>query len=239
MGHPGFPLCIAWGGVCVSCLDDLIPGEIVSESAAARLPVETIFFDIGGVLLTNGWDEGQRATVLAKFGVLLDAYEARHEAANYRWERGLETARWFFDQTVFYEPRAFTFEQLWAEVEGQSGVQYPGTYNVLSDLRAAGKYRIATLNNESRELNEYRVKTFGLRGYFDYFICSGYVHEMKPHKDIYRTALEISATPAGRTVFIDDKPENCDAARKLGMQAIHFTSPQQLRSALTAIGVTL
>jgi HAD superfamily hydrolase (TIGR01509 family) len=211
----------------------------VSESASATLPVETIFFDIGGVLLTNGWDEGQRATVLAKFGVSLDAYEARHEAANYRWERGLEAARWFFDQTVFYEPRPFSFEKLWAAVEGQSNVQYPGTYDVLLDLRATGKYSIATLNNESRELNEYRVRAFGLRDYFDYFICSGYVREMKPHPDIYRTALEVSGTPAGQTVFIDDKEENCEAARVLGMQAIHFTSPQQLRSALTAIGVTL
>jgi HAD superfamily hydrolase (TIGR01509 family) len=211
----------------------------VSETGSAMLPVETIFFDIGGVLLTNGWDEGQRAVVLPKFDVFLDGYETRHEAANYRWERGLETARWFFDQTVFYEPRAFTFEQLWAEVEGQSGVQYPGTYDVLRDLRKSGKYRIATLNNESRELNEYRVKTFGLRDYFDYFICSGYVREMKPHPDIYRTALEVSGTAAGQTVFIDDKGENCEAARKQGMQAIHFTSPQQLRSALTAIGVTL
>src|ERR1700678_2766921 len=122
MGHPDIPLGIACRVGCVSCWDGFnSPGELVSESAAARLPVETIFFDIGGVLLTNGWDEGQRAKVLAEFGVALDAYEARHEAANYRWERGLETARWFFDQTVFYEPRAFTFEDLWAEVEGQSG----------------------------------------------------------------------------------------------------------------------
>jgi putative hydrolase of the HAD superfamily len=118
-------------------------------------------------------------------------------------------------------------------------VQYPGTYDVLRDLRKIGRYRIATLNNESQELNDYRVKAFGLRDYFDYFICSGYVREMKPHPDIYRTALEVSGTPAERTVFIDDKGENCDAARKAGMQAIHFTSPQQLRSALTAIRVTL
>ena len=207
--------------------------------ADSKKPIETIFFDIGGVLLTNGWDPGQRAAVLPKFGVSLDGYEARHNAANYRWERGLETARWFFDQTVFYEPRAFKFEDLWPEVEGQSGVLFPETYDVLRDLRKAGKYKVATLNNESRELNEYRVKAFGLREYFDYFICSGYVGEMKPHPDIYRTALEVSGTPPGQTVFIDDKAENCDAAVALGMQAIHFTSAQQLRSALTAIQVTL
>ena len=78
-----------------------------------------------------------------------------------------------------------------------------------------------------------------LRHYFEFFICSGYVREMKPHPDIYRAALEILGTPAAQTVFIDDKEENCAAARALGMNAIRFTSPQQLRFALTAISITL
>lgn len=207
-------------------------------------PIRTVFFDIGGVLLTNGWDLGQRTQVLTRFNVDLAQYEKRHDAANWRWERGLETARWFFDRTLFYEPRSFTFEQLWPEVEAQSGVQYPETYDVLRELRASAAYRtgalrIATLNNESRELNDYRVRAFGLRDCFDFFICSGYAGEMKPHAGLYRTALEVSQTPPGQTVFIDDKPENCKAAQALGMHAIHFTSPQQLRSALTALGVTL
>jgi HAD superfamily hydrolase (TIGR01509 family) len=201
--------------------------------------IETIFFDLGGVLLSNGWDQTQRASVLPKFDVFLDGYEARHEAANYCWERGLEDARWFFDQTVFYEPRKFTFDDLWQEVEGQSSVMYPETYDILRELHATKKYKIATLNNESRELSDYRIKKFDLRKYFDFFICSGYVREMKPHPDIYRTALEISGTPAAHTLFIDDKEENCAAARVVGMNAIRFTSSQQLRLALTAIGITL
>jgi HAD superfamily hydrolase (TIGR01509 family) len=201
--------------------------------------IETIFFDIGGVLLSNGWDIGQRTSVLNRLGVDLAGYEARHDAANYRWERGLEDARWFFDQTIFYEPREFTFEDLWPLVEGQSSVMYPGTYQILSQLRDTKKYKIATLNNESRELNDYRIQKFDLRKYFDYFICSGYVREMKPHRDIYRAALEVSSTPAAQTLFIDDKEENCEAARAMGMNAIQFTSPEQLKFALTAIGITL
>jgi HAD superfamily hydrolase (TIGR01509 family) len=210
----------------------------VSEASPAT-PIETVFFDIGGVLLSNGWDETQRATVLPKFDVFLDGYETRHAAANYCWERGLENARWFFDQTVFYEPRKFTFDDLWPEVEGQSSMMFPGTYDVIRRLRTQKKYKVATLNNESRELNDFRIQKFDLRSYFDFFICSGYVGEMKPHPDIYRTALEVSATPAGQTVFIDDKPENCAAARALGMNAILFSSPQQLCSALTEFGITL
>jgi len=201
--------------------------------------IKTIFFDIGGVLLTNGWDQNQRASVLPKFGVDLAEYEKRHDAANYFWERGLKDARWFFDQTVFYEPRKFTFEDLWQEVEGQSKLLYPETGEILGLLRGLRQFKIATLNNESRELNNFRVQHFGLREYFDFFICSGYAGEMKPSHAIYRTALEVSGAPAAETLFIDDKQENCDAARALGMQAIHFTTPAALRSSLTEFGITL
>jgi len=201
--------------------------------------IETIFFDIGGVLLTNGWDQNQRASVLPKFGVDLAEYEKRHDAANYYWERGLHDARWFFDQTVFYEPRKFTFDDLWPEVEGQSQMLFPETGEILGLLRGLRQFRIATLNNESRELNNYRINNFGLRDYFDFFICSGYAGEMKPGRAIYRTALEVSGAPAAETLFVDDKPENCEAARAQGMQAIHFTSPSALRSSLTEFGITL
>jgi len=203
------------------------------------MTIETIFFDIGGVLLTNGWDQNQRASVLPKFGVDLAEYEKRHDAANYFWERGLKDARWFFDQTVFYEPRKFTFEDLWPEVVGQSRLLYPETGEILGLLRGLRQYRVATLNNESRELNNYRINNFGLRQYFDFFICSGYAGEMKPGRAIYRTALEVSGAPAAETLFIDDKQENCEVARAMGMQAIHFTSPAGLRSSLTEFGITL
>jgi putative hydrolase of the HAD superfamily len=206
--------------------------------------IETVFFDIGGVLLTNGWDERQRAAVLSRLNVDLAAYEARHEAANWHWERGLKDNRWFFDQTVFYEPRCFTFGELWREVEAQSHVTFPGTFEILSDLRVArrkagGRYKLATLNNESRELNDYRVQAFDLRSYFDFFICSGYVGEMKPLPGIYRTALEISGSLPAQTLFIDDKAENCEAARELGMNALQFFSSERLRSDFAAFGITL
>jgi HAD superfamily hydrolase (TIGR01509 family) len=200
----------------------------VSALSAKPTAIETIFFDLGGVLLTNGWDKNQRASVLPKFGVDLAEYEKRHDAANYYWERGLKGARWFFDQTVFYEPRTFTFNDLWPEVEQQSRLLYPETGEILGLLRGLRQFRIATLNNESRELNDY-----------DIFICSGYAGEMKPGRAMYRTAREVSGAPAYETLFIDDKVENCEAARAVGMQAIHFTSPAALNSSLTEFGITL
>jgi HAD superfamily hydrolase (TIGR01509 family) len=206
----------------------------------ATLNIKTIFWDIGGVLLTNGWDRGQQATVLNPLGVDLADYRLRHESANFFWERGLIDAVDFFKRTIFHadQPsRDFTFEDLWPQVCGQSKVLHPGSFDILASLAASGQYKVATLNNESRELNAFRLDTFNLRQYFHYFICSGYVREMKPHADIYRAAIEISGLPPQTSVFIDDKLENCDAARSLGMHAIHFESPTQLQRDLAQLGV--
>lgn len=199
--------------------------------------IATIFWDIGGVLLTNGWDKDQRADVLGRLGVDLEDYESRHDAANFYWERGLSTAKCFFDQTVFTRPRDFTFEDLWLQVCAESKILHPECFDILRVLAADGRFKVATLNNESRELNEHRLHAFPLQFYFDYFVCSGYVHEMKPDAAIYRSAIEISGYRAEQTLFIDDKQENCEAAMELGMKAIRFESPAQLKGALAQLGI--
>ncbi|HUZ95088.1 MAG TPA: HAD family phosphatase [Edaphobacter sp.] len=203
--------------------------------------IKTIFWDIGGVLLANGWDSRQRGRVLTALGVDLTAYEAVHDEVNYYWERGLITAEDFFAQTVLETnpDLHLTFEQLWPLVCSESKVLHPENFDILAALKNSGQYRLATLNNESKELNAYRLDTFGLRQYFDYFICSGYVHEMKPLPDIYRAAIDISGLPPETALFIDDKQENCEAARAFGMNAIHFESPAQLRASLTQHGIAV
>ena len=209
-------------------------------SSQSRSQARTIFWDLGGVLLTNGWDIHQRARVLTSLGVDLPAYEAVHDAVNFYWERGLLSAPEFFEQTVITpNPHLnLTFDQLWPLVCGESKVLHPGSFDILSSLRDSGQYRLATLNNESRELNVYRLDSFNLRQYFDYFICSGYVHEMKPQPGIYQAAIDICGLPPETALFIDDKPENCEAAINLGMQAIRFVSAVQLNEDLAALGIS-
>lgn len=203
--------------------------------------IRTVFWDVGGVLLTNGWDIDQRGRVLAALGVDVKAYEAVHDEVNFFWERGLISARDFFERTVIEtNPRlGLTFEGLWKLVCDESKVLHPECFEMIASLRREGSYRLATLNNESKELNGYRIDTFHLRRFFDYFICSGYIHEMKPLAEIYRAAIDISGFAAETAVFIDDKTENCEAARGFGMNAIHFESPAQLRDALAQLGIAV
>jgi putative hydrolase of the HAD superfamily len=207
----------------------------------AKVSIRTIFWDVGGVLLTNGWDIDQRARVLQRLGVDLEAYEEAHERANYYWERGIISAEDFFSQTVL-KPNAkldLTFDILWPQVCAESKVLHPECLDMLAELKQMGHYRIATLNNESRELNEYRLDAFKLRSLFDYFICSGYVHEMKPMPGIYKSAIDISGFCAETALLIDDKQENCEAASALRMQTIFFESPSQLCAAFKNFGINL
>jgi putative hydrolase of the HAD superfamily len=114
--------------------------------------IRTVFWDIGGVLLTNGWDQQQRARVLSRLGVDLDLYEEAHQHANYYWERGLMTAEAFFDETVFSaNPKLeLTFPELWKQVCAESRVLHPDCLDIVAEMKSTGNWRIATLNNESR-----------------------------------------------------------------------------------------
>lgn len=201
--------------------------------------IKNIFFDVGGVLLTNGWDENERARVLPRFGVEQAEFEARHAAASREWERGRCTMCEYFEATIFYEPRSFTLEEVWAAVKAESRVLHPGCIELLSELAGTGRYRLFTLNNESRELNDYRMGAFGLRQFFSAFVCSSYVGELKPQAGIYRAALEIAQAAAAASVFIDDRAENLSPAHALGMSGIQFMNPLQLRAELTRLGIKI
>ncbi|MHB1021341.1 MAG: HAD family hydrolase [Acidobacteriaceae bacterium] len=202
--------------------------------------IKTIFWDIGGVLLTNGWGEVQRKRVLTSFGIEdaeFEEFEDLHHKYNDPWESGHTTVEHYLEQTLFYKPRNFSFEAMMAAMQAESKVLHEGSFGVLSSLSASKRYGLATLNNESRELNDYRVTTFQLARYFDFFISSGYVGLMKPDMKIFRMALDIAQRNPEETVFIDDRAPNAAVAAAVGINAIHFESPAQLRVELRKFGI--
>lgn len=200
---------------------------------------DTVLWDIGGVLLTNGWDHDERKAVFNRFSVaqpVREAFEARHEQANDSWEKGLISFDDYLVQTLFYESREFTLEAFRAAIEDESKLIPNTALPVLKDLRAKGA-RMGQLNNESRELNDMRLERFGLRQLLDVFLCSGYVRLRKPDPAFFRLALDVLQTPAADCVFIDDRAKNADAARALGFHAIHYTGPDALRVELQQLGL--
>lgn len=204
------------------------------------MTIRSIYWDIGGVLLSNGFGHRQRAGVYTALGldeVDRAEFETRRVDANWHWERGLIDADEFFRRTVFFKPRSFTQADVWSAVEQQQALLDGSAIDILRSLHERGSVRQATLNNESRELNNYRLKRFSLRQYFQFFLCSGYVHEMKPDPAMYRVALEIGGDIPGEALFIDDKAENIQAANEAGFIGLQYSSPALLKEQLRAHGV--
>ncbi len=201
--------------------------------------IRTVLWDVGGVLLTNGWDHCGRAELLREFAVDREAFEARHEEANDPWEKGKITIHEYLDRTIFYEPRSFTPEQFIARMQQESQWLPNTAVEVLRTLSASEEVTVAMLSNESRELMDYRIATFALDKLFAACFCSAYVGLRKPDRAIFRLALEVLRAKPEETVFVDDRKENADAASALGIHGVQYAGPEHLKEELQRLGVKL
>jgi putative hydrolase of the HAD superfamily len=200
-------------------------------------PFDVILFDVGGVLLTNGWDHAERAAAMEHFRLDRAAFEARHAAPNDAWERDVIPLKAYLSTTVFYEPRAFSMDDFFAFMLTQSKELPDGALGILAELAASDNYLLGALNNEARETNEYRFEKFGLRKYFKVALSSCYLGQRKPDLAIYKRALDILGRPPERILFIDDREENVDSAVAVGMHGFRFTGAHALRQELVTLGV--
>jgi putative hydrolase of the HAD superfamily len=200
--------------------------------------VRAIFWDVGGVLLTNAWDHTERADALEHFHLDAKQFHDRHEIVVASFERGQITLDEYLDRTVFYQKRVFSREAF-REYMFSLTKPIPDVLDFAQALAKSGRYFMGTINNESRELNQYRIEKFGLRKIFRLFVSSCYVGLRKPECEIYRLALEITQIPAEECCFIDDRAENLEYPSKLGMHTIEMRGLDQLRGDLAKVGVTL
>ena len=199
--------------------------------------VTALFWDVGGVILSNGWDRAARAEAAKKFGLDWEEFQDRHELASPAFETGRITLDTYLQRTVFYRKRSFTREEFVDFIFAQSA-EYPESRAVLSGVAATGKYLLATINNEPLELNEWRIRQFSLRREFQAFFSSCYLGIRKPDEGIYKLALEVTQRIPAECVFIDDRDLNLECAKALGMRTIRFQNAQQLRQDLAANGVS-
>ena len=200
--------------------------------------IKVLLFDIGGVLLTNGWDRNSRRLACERFDLDWEDFQDRHEFVAPDFETGKLTMTEYLQRTVFYRERPFTEEEFVGFMKAQSKAM-PESMALLADLAASGKYLLATLNNESRELNDHRIETFRLREYFSAFMSSCYLGMRKPEEDIYRVAVDIIQHQPDECVFIDDRELNLECADRAGLKSVHFKHADQLRTSLNELGVAV
>lgn len=202
--------------------------------------VTALFFDIGGVLLTNGWDRDSRELAAEKFHLDWKEFEERHELVLHAFETGKLGLDEYLDRVVFYCKRDFTRRDFKDFIYAQATAM-PESLELMRRLAGAKtrRYLIAALNNESRDLNAYRIEKFHLRDYFDVFLSSCYLGVRKPDEAIYKLALSITQREGEESVFVDDRALNLECAQKLGMHTIQFKSAAQLEQELRKLGVAI
>jgi len=201
--------------------------------------VSTVLWDIGGVLLTNGWDHVQRDKVLAHFGLPRDPFEQIHAELNDAWEKDKISIDEYLHKTVFYELRPFTVDDFIEQMHAQSLIIENTALGILEQVAASSDLVVAVLSNESRALNAYRFEKFGLHQYFDCFFSSCYLGLRKPHPEIYCAALDILQRGPSDVVFIDDRTENIATAKSLGMHGIVHKTATQTAEELGLLGIAV
>jgi putative hydrolase of the HAD superfamily len=196
--------------------------------------IRALFWDIGGVLLTNAWDHQERDLAVEHFLLSKPEFEARHKELVTAFEEGKLRMDEYLERTVFYQPRTFSREEF---KQFMFSLSRPKPQSLEVARALSGKYFMATINNESRELNQYRIQKFELAEIFDVFVSSCFVGLRKPDERIYRLALDLTQNLPQECVFIDDRRENLTGAEKVGMKAVLMKDAPQLRRDLQALGI--
>jgi putative hydrolase of the HAD superfamily len=188
--------------------------------------ISCLFLDIGGVLLSNGWDHHARKRAAKNFKLAWAEMEDRHHLTFDTYEEGKLTLEEYLGRVVFYQKRAFAQSH-----------PYPEMIDLVRQLKAKHGLKIAVVSNEGRELNAYRIRKFNLGGFVDAFISSSFVHVRKPDIEIFRLALDIMQVPARQVVYIENTPMFVQIADGLGMQSILHTDYMSTRAKLAAFGL--
>ena len=211
---------------------------MTDSSSLPALPITTLFVDIGGVLLTNGWTQASRQLAAATFELDAAEMEERHHVLFGTYELGHLRLADYLRQVVFHRPRSFSAAAFQDFMFARSQ-PHPEMLALIPRLKAKYHLKIAVVSNEGRELNAYRIHTFGLARFVDFFVSSSFVHFSKPDAAIFRLALDLAQTPAAQILYLDDQPLFIDVAAGLGIRGISHQDYATTCAQLAAFGLTL
>jgi putative hydrolase of the HAD superfamily len=200
------------------------------------IPITTLFLDIGGVLLSNGWGHESRKLAAKTFDLNPEEMEIRHHLNMATHEEGKLTLSEYLNRVIFYEKRSFTPAQFQEFMYKQTTPNLE-MIEFIKQLKEQYKLKIAVINNEGRVLNEYRIRKFQLNQFVDFFISSCFVHYRKPDTDIFRLALDVAQTPAEKAVYIDDLQMFVDVAKSIGIRSIRHENYLSTSEVLATMGL--
>ncbi|MBO9618849.1 MAG: HAD-IA family hydrolase [Niabella sp.] len=198
--------------------------------------ITALFTDIGGVLLTNGWDRQARQEAVEQFGLNAEELEDRHHLTFDTYESGKLLLDEYLDRIVFYEPRNFSREDFKAFMYRYSQ-PFDDMIGLMKELKEAHPLKMVVVSNEGRELNQYRIDTFKLTDFIDFFVSSSFVHFRKPDVDIFKVALDIAQVPVEQILYIDDRPLFVQVAEGLGIKGIVHRSYDETKTKLAEYGL--
>lgn len=201
-------------------------------------PISTLFLDIGGVLLTDGWNRVSRAKAAKYFNIDHNEMEEQHHINFNTYELGKMPLDVYLNRVVFYQPRDFTSDEFKDFMYEQS-LPHPEMIALFTKLKKKYGLKVGVISNEGRELNEYRINKFKLNEFIDFFISSSIVHLRKPDLDIFRLALDIAQVHVDNCLFIDNKSLFVQIGEGLGMNGISHTDYDSTVSKLQQFDLTL
>ena len=201
--------------------------------------ITTLFLDIGGVLLTDGWNRKSRAVAVEQFGLDPKETEDRHHLTFDTYEVGKITLDTYLERLVFYTKRDYAPQQFKEFMFAQSQ-PHAEMIELIIALKKKYNLKVAVVSNEGRELTEYRIKKFKLGGFVDFFISSCFVHFRKPDDDIFKLALDVSQVAPGEVVYIEDRPLFVQVAETFGINGIRHINVDTTREILaTQFGLSV
>ncbi len=195
--------------------------------------ITTLFLDIGGVLLTNGWDRGMRKKAAELFSLNYEELDERHHLTFDTYEEGKLSLDDYLSRVVFYEKRNFSRNEFMDFMLKQSE-PYPQMIDMFRKIKSLNRLKLVAVSNEGREINAHRVVTFKLTDLIDLFVISAFVHVRKPDTEIFRYALDLAQAEADKVLYIDDRPMFIEVAQTLGIRGINHRTFENTRSALEA-----
>jgi putative hydrolase of the HAD superfamily len=198
--------------------------------------IKALFTDVGGVLLTNGWEGEYRKLAAEKFHLDLKEMDSRHRLAFDTFEIGKLTFDEYLEIVVFYQPRDFSKDDFKAFALAQSK-PFPEMIELVRQAKARRGIKVVALSNEGRELNEYRIRKFGLAEFIDVFVTSCFVGLRKPDPAIFRMAMDVAQATPEETIYLDDRLPLVEVGAKLGLRAIHHTGYESTCRAFRELGL--